>query len=192
MRRFVLAVSLAHLLLLPAYVKFGAINPWQTVSSIFGGGFLWLVMMLSAASAPFLLGALGWTVDAGLRRWSRLWVSRFRESAFLILAIGSILSLTNAVLLADRSVEQNFRGTLVSFVNQNLLVVALLVLLAGLAFLGVTLSSNTIRTRMVGLLRPAVFILAPAVLLSVIGISYVLLVATPVERSGGNLSRNEG
>ena len=122
MRRFVLAVSLAHLLLLPAYVKLGAVYPWQAVNFLFGGGFLWLVMMLSAASAPFLLGTLGWVIDAALRRWSRLWVSRVRESAFVILAIGSILSLTNAVLLADRTVEQNFRVTLVSFVTRHLLV----------------------------------------------------------------------
>jgi len=190
MRRFVLSVSLAHLLLLPAYVKLGAINPWQAVNFLFGGGFLWLVMMLSAASAPFLLGTLGWFIDAALGRWSRLWVSRVRESAFVILAIVSILSLTNAVLLADRSVEQNFRGTLVSFVNQNLLVLAPLVLLAGLVFLGINLSSTAIRRRMVWLLRPAIFILAPAVLLSMFGILYVLVVATPVERSGGSLSRS--
>ena len=67
MSRFVLAVSLAHLLRLPAYVKLGAINPWQAVNFLFGGGFLWLVMLLSAASAPFLLGALGWATDAVLR-----------------------------------------------------------------------------------------------------------------------------
>ena len=187
MRRFVLAVSLAHLLLLPAYVKLGAINPWQAVNSLFGGGFLWLVMMLSAAAAPFLLGTLAWITDVVFRRWSRLWVSRVREAAFIIFSIVSILSLTNAVLLADRTVEQNYRSILVSFANQHLLILTTLSLLAGFSLLHVTLASTAIRGRMVLLLRPAVFILAPAVLLSVIGILYVLAVATSLERSGGSL-----
>ena len=190
MRRFVLAVSLAHLLLLPAYVKLGAVNPWQAVNFLFGGGFLWLVMMFSAIAAPFLMGTLGWVIDAALKRWSRLWVSRVRESAFVILAIGSILSLTNAVLLADRTVEHNFRVTLVSFVTRHLLVFTTLAFLVGFAFLCIILISTPIRKRMVRLLRPYIFIFAPAVLISILGISYLLVMATPPERPGESLPRS--
>jgi hypothetical protein len=188
MRRYVLAVSLAHLALLPGYVKLGAINPWQAVGTLFGGGYLWLVMMLSAAAAPFLLGFTVWAVDAILVRQPGSWVSKVRESTFIFLSIFAFLSVGNAALLADRAIDQNVRGLFVGFVNQHLLTTMVLFAMLGLTLVITFLIYASVRRRLIWFLRPLILILSPAVLFSVVGIIYVLAVATPIERSRDVLS----
>ena len=190
MSRFILAVSAAHLVLLPAYVKLGAINPWQAVGSLFGSGSLWALMMLSAAAAPFVLGSIAWGIDSFILKLSFPIVRKVRESAFVILAIVSLLGLLNAVLLADRTVEQNFRVSIVVFISGHLLAVATITIIIIVTLLAVLLGLTAVREGFIRILRPTLYILAPSVLFSVIGVFYLLSVATPAERSEELFSEN--
>jgi len=179
MRRFVLAVSLAHLVLLGGYVKLGAIRPWQALTYIFGGGYLWVVMLLSAAAAPFLLGAVAWAIDSFLRRMSNSWIRKIRESSFVVLSTGALMSFGITILRTNQMLAEN----LYVFISKYFLIVATIAVFMGLALFSTSLVYTTLCKRLTQLFRSMLYILSPLVLFSTAGVFYVLVLATPPEHS---------
>ena len=185
MGRFVVAVSLAHLYLFSAYVKLGAVQPWASVDSIFAGGFYWLVLMLSAILAPFLLGYLGLTVYSYLPS-----IKGIKESLLILVGIGGLLSLVNGLLIADLNIEQTIHIPILIFIGQNLkLLVLFLGSLTIMAFVYLVKVSKT-REKVLVLGSRLFYILSPLTLFSVVGIFYLMVFVSPLEATP-QLDRSE-
>lgn len=178
MGRFIVAVSLAHLFLFPAYVKLGAIQPWKAVDSIFGGGYLFTALMVSAALAPLLLGYLGWFFSHYTKSFRRL-----HGTFVIIVGLGGLLSLINGILIANSRVEQALHIPLVSFIGSNLLEVGstLVVLLLSLTI--VLLLINPVRLRLLKIGQTLLYIVFPLALFSITGVFYLIFAVNPAEAS---------
>ena len=178
MRRYALAVSIAHLFFLAFYVESGGIRPWQTVSPVAGFGEIlqFTVLMLSGAAAPFVLGALAWAVDTGVRRRRRAWTTTARELAFLMLGAGALLALVNAMLRMEASFGVAAIGRLITFTGERTVLALGLGLATSTAAIIVLLLAAPLREVLVRWLRGVFYILAPTALFSVAGMLYVLAV----------------
>jgi len=183
MRRFVIAVSLAHALLLSLYVKLGAIRPWHAAQYLFGSGFLWVVMLVSAVAAPFIIGGIFWGLDALLRRGSTRWLNRVRESVFVLLCVVAGCALVNAILLADQEVERILRDPLVDFINRHVVGAVSVGAVVGIALLVLNMTVARVREGLVRVLSVALCIISPSVLLSIAGVGYLAMTVSPAEHT---------
>ena len=182
MSRFVIGVSLAHLFLFPAYVKLGAIQPWQAVGSIFGEGPLWWVLMGSAIVAPFLLAGIG------LALYSLLRPQRIRESLLILLGVGGLLSLVNGLLIANRQVEQNIHIPLIAFIGQHLFLLTYSSLIVLILSSFLLLYFPPLREKLATFGKGLLYALTPLAALSMAGLFYVLLFASALEESEGSIT----
>ncbi len=173
MYRFALAVSLSHLFFLSVFMEYGAIQPWKTVSPVVGFNelSLWVMMMVSALVAPFLIGAAVWGVDTALRRKPHRWIRTVRQLAFLVLGVGALLALVNAFFRLELGLLQPVG----SFYEQHFLVTVIVVIIVLIAALVTLTFSIAVREALVKTVRTSLVILAPTTLLSVAGILYVIV-----------------
>ena len=178
MGRFVIAVSLAHLFLFPAYVKLGAVQPWQAVDSIFGGGFLWFMLMASAVVAPFLLGGIGLALYSFLPS-----VKGVKQSLLILVGLVGFLSLINGILIANLSIEQEIHIPIISFIGRHLVSITLIMGWPLLAALIIFISLPELREKAAAFGSRILYILSPLAIFSVMGIAYVFAFAHPVEAS---------
>ena len=185
MSRFVIAISLAHLFLFPAYVKLGAIQPWQAVGSIFGGGPYWIVLMVSAALAPILLGGIGLSLYSLFPP-----IKGVKQSIVILVGLGSFLSLVNGILIANLNVKQNIHTPLISFISQHILVIILSIIPILFILLFLLINLPKVRGKVTNFGTSFLYTLSPMILFSVTGILYVLVLANPIEQSP-QLERSE-
>lgn len=182
MHRFMLGVSLSHLLLLSSYVRLGVFPPWRSFDLIFGVGPLWAVTLLSAVSAPFLLGAAAWALDSLLRRSGNSWIRKARESTFIVLGITALVSMIYAFSVADSAVLGSLRSHLANFVYNHLFISFSIGSLTGIVLFTLCIKSTPFRKRLVWILDATLSILAFSVLFSVSTFLYLLANVDSFER----------
>ena len=178
MRRYVLAVSIAHLFFLAFYADSGAIRPWQTVSPVAGFGEIpqFTVLMVSGAAAPFVLGALAWAADTGVRRHRRAWTRTVRELAFLMVGAGALLALVNALLRMEASFGLAIIGRLITFTGERTVLVLGMGLASATAAIIILALAAPLRGALVRSFQGVFYILAPTTLFSVAGAAWVLAI----------------
>ena len=176
MRGYVIAVSVAHLYLLVFYVKSGIVGLWQFVTPVVGFDQIanWSLMMVSAATAPLVIGTVAWGADRGLRRLSFQWTTTIRELMFITLSVGGLLALVNAGIRLETSLATAVIVPVLRVAERSLVVFALFgLLVASISVFGLV-RLESVRRRLTNILGTTMIILAPTTLFSVFGTAYVL------------------
>jgi len=183
MSRFALAVSTGHLFFFAAYIKLGVISPWQDAgpgfTEAFGGTGQSVVMLLSFASAPFVIGTVLWGADtfilAYLRKRPSVLLPKVRGAGFVLIGSLGLLGLVSGIIRGG-VFEHSVFLPLIGFLNDRLFLAMSLGLVVVFGLFLALVSIDSLRKPVVGIVRSLLMIVAPVALFSTAGVFYLLVV----------------